>query len=164
MGEVSASILFNTPLETGLRSLVILEKLAPNTSDLQRLVYFDYLVVHSADIDGGPASLHAPVPHRSGEIIVRRNLVERGLNLMISRELAKRHFLNSGIAYGITELTSPFLSHFQSQYFENLRTRASWLSNKFQNTSDDQLKSFVDGNLDKWGAEFSKQKNPGDLL
>ena len=48
---------FNSPLETGVRALTVLAELAPAALDLQRLVYFDYLVVHSADA-GGPRSLH----------------------------------------------------------------------------------------------------------
>ena len=61
---------FNSPLETGLRSLAILEAAFPNRYDLQRLVEMDYLVVHSADV-GGPESLHAPLPLRAGELLDR---------------------------------------------------------------------------------------------
>ena len=62
---------FNSPLETGVRALTVLAESAPAALDLQRLVYFDYLVVHSADA-GGPRSLHPNTPLRNGELLVRR--------------------------------------------------------------------------------------------
>lgn len=42
---------FNSPLETGVRSLTILEAAFPLSFDLQRLVEFDYVVVHSGDVE-----------------------------------------------------------------------------------------------------------------
>src|SRR4051794_18613760 len=80
---------FNSPLETGVRALTILEAAFPNSCDLQRLVELDYLVVHSGDV-GGPESLHAPLPLRAGELLVRRELIEKGLLLMMSRGLVAR--------------------------------------------------------------------------
>lgn len=77
---------FNTPLETGIRSLAILVAAHPVVCDLERLVEMDYLVVHSGDA-GGPDSLHAPLPMRAGELLVRRGLIEKGLLLMMSRGL-----------------------------------------------------------------------------
>lgn len=69
---------FNSPLETGLRSVAILAEACPDEFDLQRLLYLDYLVVHSSDADG-PTSLHPNTPLRNGELLVRRGLIERGL-------------------------------------------------------------------------------------
>lgn len=37
---------FNSPLETELRSVAILAEACPDEFDLQRLLYFDYLVVN----------------------------------------------------------------------------------------------------------------------
>ena len=53
--------LFNSTLETGVRSVVILDALHPRAFDLAHLTWFDHLVVHTSDI-GGPGSLH---PFRS---------------------------------------------------------------------------------------------------
>jgi hypothetical protein len=73
--------LFNSPLETGVRAVVILEAFFPRPFDLIRLTWLDHLVVHTADV-GGPESLHPDLPQRTGEVLVKRRLVEAGLNLM----------------------------------------------------------------------------------
>lgn len=45
---------FNGPVEIGLRALCVLTTAFPSAYALQRLVIFDYFLVHSDDIDGGP--------------------------------------------------------------------------------------------------------------
>ena len=67
--------LFNSSLETGVRSAVILDATFPRAFDLSQLTWLDHLVVHTADI-GGPDSLHPDIPQRTGELLVRRRLVE----------------------------------------------------------------------------------------
>lgn len=77
---------FNSALEAGVRTLSVLVASHPKAHDLGRLVQYDYLTVHSADADG-PPSLHPALPLRSGELLVRRGLIESGLRLMVSRAL-----------------------------------------------------------------------------
>src|SRR6266403_6319314 len=89
---------FNSPLETGIRSVGVLVAAYPRVFDLQRMVAFDHLVVHTGDV-GGPRSLHPELPMRSTELLVRRGLVERGLLLMISRRLVTREPTAEGIYY-----------------------------------------------------------------
>src|SRR5438552_3021624 len=131
---------FNSAFEAGVRSVVILTAAFPSTFDLQRLVVFDYLTVHSGDAEG-PQSLHPPVPLRSGELLVRRRLIERGLLLMQSRNLVARSFLNSGIFFGATEETEPFLSALSSNYLGQLRLRADWAVKTFGSLNSQDLAS-----------------------
>lgn len=145
---------FNTPLESGLRCLFLLEAMAPATCDVQRLVYLDYLLVHSADVPDGPASLHARMPHRGGQWLVRRQLVSEGLALMSSRELLDQRFTPFGIHYAATELTHPFLQYLNSAYAQNMREVAAWIARAFQTMADAELQGFMTTHLGRWGAEF----------
>src|SRR6516165_5639803 len=148
MGEVTAARVqrggypFNTALETGIRMIALLSAASPSECDLQRLSYYDYLVVHSADVQGGPESIHPATPHRSGEFLVRRGLVERSLLLMLSRGLVARRFSDSGILYASTKLTNPFLEHLEAQYTRLLRERATWVIGEFGDMSDSGLRDY----------------------
>jgi hypothetical protein len=148
---------FNSPLEIGLRVLYILNELYPNGCDLQRLVYYDYILVHSSDVPNGPESIHPSIPHRSTEILVKRELVKKGLTLMNSKELVNSIFDSSGILYSATELTKPFLEYNNSEYALNLKSVANWLVKTFASYSDETLSLFIKNNLDIWGGEFSKE-------
>lgn len=145
---------FNTPFEAGVRALFILQAISPARIDLQRLVFYDYLLVHSGDPGGGPPSVHAAVPHRSGEWMVKRELIADGLDLMFAKELIEKSFSHDGILYGTSDLTGPFLGYLHSEYAETVRASATWLAEKFGMISDADLASYMVANLGHWGVEF----------
>lgn len=148
---------FNSPLEIGLRVLYLLNELKPSGCDLQRLVYYDYILVHSNDIPGGPESIHPSIPNRSTEILVKRDLLKKGLTLMQSKQLVDSIFEPTGITYRATELTATFLKYNTSDYANRLKETSIWLVNKFKTYSDEKLSLFIKNNLDVWGGEFSKE-------
>jgi hypothetical protein len=154
---------FNTPIECGLRMLFVLEARRDRPSDLQRLISYDYLLVHSGDVVGGPPSLHPPVPFRGGELLVKRELVRAALNQMYSRELLLKTFDVSGILYRATELTSAFVALLKSPYATALRERAAWLSWRFGDFHDAELEAFMSENVGRWGGEFDKLSTLNEL-
>lgn len=104
---------FNSALETGLRALSVLTATYPAPADLQRLMTYDYLLVHSADA-GGPESLHPGIPQRNGELLVRHTIVQNGLFLLLSRNLIDRSATDNGIEYCATDASQPFLDRLDS--------------------------------------------------
>jgi len=145
---------FNSPVESGLRAIVLLAASAPHGCDLRRLVVYDYLLVHSDDADGGPASLHPRTPHRSGELLVRRKMLQDGLMLMISRELVAVDYSDDGITFRATELTPGFLRYLRSEYARDLQERAAWVINAFGKFSEEALTDYAMSHLAEWGGEF----------
>ena len=154
---------FNTPLECGLRTLFVLNAAKGKPSDLQRLVSYDYLLVHSGDIPDGPPSLHPAVPFRGTELLVKRDLVRSGLNQMFSRELLLKNFDQSGITYRATALTTAFVELLGSDYAKALRYRSEWIESNFGSYSDSELNAFMSANVGRWGAEFERLTALRDL-
>lgn len=160
MNEVKLSretYLFNTPLETGLRCLVILAGLENKAIDIQRLIYLDYLLTHYGDVEPEVESLHPSIPSRSGEILIKRDLVSQGLHLMISKKLINIEYGKNGILYGATSYSKAFLQHFESKYMLRLLDVNKLLIDKFSNYTDVELKNFIMRNIDRWGGEFVKE-------
>lgn len=152
---------FNTPLETGVRALTLLDAVFPSTLDLQRLVDFDYLVVHSGDV-GGPQSLHAPLPFRPGELLVRRGIIERGLLLMMSRGLIHRIPSSTGIQYLASDAADPFLSALSSNYIRKLRERAAWVIERFGKATDEEIREITRRFFEEWTTQFQPiEEAPG---
>jgi len=145
---------FNNSVEAGLRSLSVLVAAHPDSYELQRLLIFDYFIVHSADIVGGPVSLHPATPHRSGEILVRRRLVEQGLLLYMSRGLIERRMEPEGFLFAATEGAAPFLDSLTAPYCDELRARADWVVRSFGQFDAKTLDAIASENLGRWGAEF----------
>lgn len=145
---------FNGPVEIGLRALAVLNDIFPDAYSLQRLVIFDYLIVHSDDIPGGPAGLHPQTPHRGGELLVRRSVLQEGLMLYQSRGLVEQHYEKSGVFFAATERSAAFLDVLGTQYLLALRKRAQWLVENFGPISDADLEKMVREHIGEWGAEF----------
>ncbi len=154
MAEPTNLVTFNSPLEAGLRVLALLVESHPRAMELQKLVFLDFLAVHSADA-GGPESLHPPTPHRAAELVLRRDLLEKGALLLMSRSLIDRYYDSSGFLYLATEEAGSFLSALESDYTVRLRQRASWVVAEFGSNSTDELDAYFAKNLDRWGGEFA---------
>lgn len=151
---------FNSALETGVRSLVILAANFPVALDLQRLVDFDYLVVHSGDVNG-PESLHPPLPMREGELLVRRKIIESGLSLMMSRGLITRIAGAEGIVYQASDYAKPFVDSLATPYMLSLMDRASWVATTFGNIHTTELHNLISSFFDKWTTQFHPSQGLG---
>src|SRR5271157_558979 len=138
MAETTETVrTFNSPIETGVRALILLAEAYPTQLDLQRILEFDYIMVHTGDVDG-PPSIHPALPLRSGELLVRRQLIERGLMLMISRGLVSRHATANGFMYQAEDDAGPFLDALTAEYINNLKDRATWVVDRFRDMSDQE--------------------------
>jgi hypothetical protein len=117
-------------------------------------VQYDYLLVHSGDVAEGPVSIHPPTPHRSGELLVRRPLIEAGIKLMMSKSIIECEMSPSGIMYFAGEWCLAFLGLLSAEYTLAIKTKAHWVVSRFAGLSDAQLADFMKENRVNWGAEF----------
>jgi len=148
---------FNSPVELGLRALCVLTTAFPAAYALQQLVAFDYFLVHSDDVDGGPEGLHPRTPHRGGEILVRRGVIQDGLMLYESRGLIERVYRDGGIFFAATDKSADFLDTLSTKYLIGLRERADWIVENFGALDDAELDAMVRKHIGTWGAEFSME-------
>ena len=144
---------FNSALETGVRTLAVLVAAYPNAYDFQRLVQFDYLTVHSADADG-PPSLHPALPLRSNELLVRRQIVERGLLLMVSAKLVRRYTDSRGFLFVAEDAAGAFLANLTSEYVVGVKERAQWVVDTFDSLTADNLDRVINRLFEAWTIEF----------
>jgi hypothetical protein len=148
-----AKRLFNSDLEIGTRALIILNAAYPLALDLKRLTWFDHLVVHTADI-GGPSSLHPALPSRTGEMLVRRRLVEQSLMLMQRLHLVDVIADDRGISYQAAEDAPAVISLMRTKYSLALKERANWLVAELAGLGDDDLTLLMNARIDRWASEF----------
>ena len=152
--------LFNSPLETGVRSVVLLNTAYPRAFDLRELVWLDHLVVHTGDIFG-PESLHPNVPHRDGELLVRRSLVEQGITLMSSLHMVEAKYGKSGIVYAALDQAAPFVKLIRSEYGRVLKERAAWLIGYLSERGEEHLHEVITQKIGRWAVEFQSDLKPG---
>lgn len=150
--NTSAHRIYNSPLELSIRTLIILKSLG-RPIDLDKLMYLDHLALNTEDIDG-PPSIHAPIPHRGVQIFARKELIQKGITILLSKELVSVIASPDGIFYQINETGKKFIEYFSTEYFIELSNAIMWVAEKFNTLSTREIKEFVDENLEKWSGEF----------
>ncbi|UCA47015.1 ABC-three component system middle component 2 [Pseudochrobactrum sp. XF203] len=145
--------LFNSALETGVRALVFLNAAFPKSFDLTELTWFDHLVVHTADV-GGPKSLHPDLPQRTGELLVRRRVVEEGVHLMRRLHMINAVAGDNGIAYYASDDASALVETMHTPYALELKIRAEWLTAQLKNFTSEQLTDLIEQKIGRWAVEF----------
>ncbi len=156
LDEPRNEVLFNSPLETGVRAVVVLNAAYPKAFDLSQITWFDHLVVHTSDI-GGPKSLHPDVPCRSGELSVRRSLIEESLTLMHRLHLVNVLADERGIVYQASDEAYPFVELMRSKYAFDLKARSDWLVENFCNMDKEQMKKLITDKMGRWNIEFQHE-------
>ena len=157
--ELSSELeLFNSALETGIRTLVVLNAVHPMMFDLSQLTWFDHLVVHTGDI-GGPDSLHPDLPHRGGELLVRRATIERGLIVMRRLHLVDIVINEGGIQYQASDEAYPFIELMRSDYAQALKERAVWLAKNVCSMNAAGIEKLVSEKIGRWKVEFQGQNH-----
>ena len=151
--------IFNTPTEIGLRSLIILRSSKRVIMDVEKLMYLDYLILNTFDV-GGPPSIHSPIPNRGVQIYSKKDLIQRGLKTLLSKELIDFIASDKGFMYQINDAGIMFLELFQTKYFEDLVYRSNWVLDKWGSYNNIELKALIDSNLQKWGGELIYKFNP----
>ena len=136
MGVDNMAFPFNNTVETALRTLSVLDAVFPRSVDLELLVCLDYICVHSADFFEGTQSLHPENPNRTGEVLVRRTIIEDALNFLHAKNLICVSYLPSGIEYKAADLATSFLDRVSAPYSKTLVARAALIGQRLQQTDN----------------------------
>ena len=152
--SLHADYIFNSALETGIRSACVLVADQSMKYDLQQLLAFDHLVVHTGDVNNAPPSLHPNVLQRNGELLVRRPLVEHGLLLMEHKKLVEKIITNDGFYYRSTDLASVFIESLTNNYIKELCSRALWAVTMYKDFGDNFFSEVFNTAFDRWRNEF----------
>lgn len=150
---VASTPLFNTPLEAGVRAVLILDAFAPEEFDLATMSLLDYYIVHTGDVDG-PPSLHPELNARAGEYFVRRHLVEGGLLLMARASLVEQVFTSRGIAFRAHETATAMTDLLGSTYNRRLAQAARWLSDEAAAQGIEPFLRRLKDGLERWSHEI----------
>lgn len=154
--NIQNNSVFNSPFELGIRMVFLLNQLGEKGADLQKLVLLDYAIIYSGDF-AGPESLHTPVPHRCGELMSRRSLIEEGIHLMAVKNLITAELTDEGIVYLTGENAASVIGSLTSRYYRKLDDRCCWAAEKYALIDSMDLTIDFSNQGHLWGAELEDQ-------
>ncbi|WP_425246850.1 ABC-three component system middle component 2 [Streptomyces sp. NEAU-NA10] len=143
----------NSPIEVGVRALVLLAESHPEPMDLAQLVALDHVLLHSGEYDG-PPSLHPDLPGRAGELGMKRAILEQALLVLIRAGLAGVVDRSEGLMYTATDRGPVFVDVLEAPYVESLRERAEWAVHQFAARSN--ARAATQEIVDRAFAELSR--------
>ncbi|GAB3455371.1 ABC-three component system middle component 2 [Actinophytocola sediminis] len=149
----------NSPLEYGVRVLMMLTEAYPEQLDINHLVLLDHSVLHTAEL-GGPPSIHLSHPLHAGELGVRRASVEKGLQVMLRAGLVDMRASGDGILYEAGDEAHSFLSALSSSYIAELRSRSQWVVEQFGALSEEAIRQQTRAIFGRW-FEATNDHDPG---
>ncbi|WP_369281084.1 ABC-three component system middle component 2 [Yaniella sp.] len=142
----------NSPLEVGLRAVIVLTEAFPNALDMDRLLLMDYVLLHSGDF-GGPDSLQPPLSTRGGELGAKREILNHGLQMMMRAGMVDVLASSDGITYRASEAASPFLQLVRSNMLGQLSRVARWVVHELSGLSDDSILDRTSQIERQWSAD-----------
>lgn len=145
----------NSPLELGIRTLVVLAASFPQDLDLDRLVLLDYCLLHSADL-GGPDSVLPSVSTRSGELGIKRSVLEHGLQLMVRAGMVDVVSSAEGFTYRASEAAAPFLRLVNSPLLERLTQVAEWAVTNFGALAAEDIRERIRVIANQWSEQWTE--------
>lgn len=148
----------NSPLEVGMRTLMILTEAYPEHLDVTRLVLLDHGLLHSSDL-GGPESLHPPLPGRVAELGIKRTAIEQGLQVMLRAGLVQMTTSPGGIQFVASDSANSFIDALDSSYAASLHDHARWVLSRFDDLSEEALRRDMHAILGSWVEEFDANQN-----
>lgn len=151
------SKIYSSDVEISLRLLAILQYYTDSPVSIERLVAYDYMILHGNDVFLELESLHPKSPNSSNEFLIKRELFKRGLHLLISKELIKVNISKSGISYQGGLLTAKFCEKLNSAYSEKLYKAVRSVINACAVYSDQELEDRIKSKLLTQDAFFKNE-------
>lgn len=151
----------NSPLEVGMRALMLLSASFPQQLDVAQLVYLDHAMLHSGELHG-PPSLHPTLPAGPGELAMKRHLIEQGLIVLMRAGLADVEATGDGLVYRASEEGPGFVDILEAPYTDELKSRAAWVIAAHASPGLD-VRAVTRDITDRWARDFaSHQPSPGE--
>ena len=146
----------NSPLELGVRTLVILTASFPRPLDVDRLVLMDYCLLHSADL-GGPDSVLPSISTRGGELGIKRSILEHGIQVMARAGMIEVVASTDGFMYRASEAAAPFLRLVGSPLLDRLTEVAVWAVADLGDLSTDGIRQRFRHIGDQWTEQWAEE-------
>jgi len=147
--------IFNNDIEIGLRLLILLNYERDLSFNIERLTYYDHLLLHSGDIENGPKSLFPDSPFRFFEYHVNKEKITSAIDFLWRRDLIDVEYKETGIYYKANRLTKMFLDSFNSKLYYEIKDISKWIIERFKTYSIENLKILFNDKVKSKSGNFS---------
>jgi hypothetical protein len=147
----------NSPIEFGLRALVLLSQIEDEGIDIDRLLIYDYLLTNSGEFNEELPSLHVETPYKYSKLIVKREVLKEGVKIFSSHGLIDITLTERGIYYKKSSYTNAFLANMTSKYKQELVNISKWIIEEVHYKDDYKIEEKINSRILEYGIEFYRE-------
>lgn len=151
------SFMINSPIEFGLRALVLLSQIENEGIDIDRLLIYDYLLTNSGEFNVKLPSLHAETPYKYSKLMVKREVLKEGVKIFSNHGLIDVILIDSGIYYKKSSYTDAFLDNMTSKYKQKLVDIAKWIIEDVHYKNESKIEEEINSKILQYGIEFYRE-------
>lgn len=122
--------LYNHPIEIGTRISFLLHYFNKKNLDLDKLVFFDFILVYAKEYNG-PVNIHPVLPNHIAEITYKKEIFPSALKLFMQKGLISLDMTVDGFFYKPTENTSHYITCLKSNYYKKICKNLDWIEQNY---------------------------------
>lgn len=150
----SKKFMMNSPIEFGLRALVLLSQIEDEGMDIDRLLIYDYILTNSGEFNEELPSLHVETPYKYSKLMVKREILKEGVKLFSDQGLIEIKLTEHGIYYKKSDYTVAFLDNMSSKYKAKLLDISKWVIENVYNKNENKIEEEINRKILLYGIEF----------
>ena len=135
--------LFNTPFETGLRSLLILYSTNSSGMTIDRIVSYDFMTIYGKDLGVSEYNLHGINHFSYSELSSKRAICSEGLKSFVLDGLITVTRNQNGFLYSLTPAGKQYVEALESNYKTQYLEILNYVNNKYNSVPDTEVTKII---------------------
>lgn len=135
--------LFNSSFETGLRVLLLLSSIQPQSATVDRIAAYDFMTVYGKDFGVSQINLHGDSNFNFSELASKRANCNEGIKEFVLNGLISINRTNVGFTYFLNPAGKKYVSSLSSDYAEQYLAISKEIHRKFSTLSDEEVVNHI---------------------
>lgn len=135
--------IFNSSFETGLRVLLILSSIQPQSATVDRITAYDFITVYGKDFGVSDTNLHGDSNFNFSELASKRTNCNEGIKEFVLNGLISINHTDEGFTYFLNTTGKKYVSSLSSDYAEQYLAISKEVHRKFSALSDEEVVNLI---------------------
>ena len=153
--------LFNTPFETALRVLLLLNTEAREDFSINMIAAIDFASLYGKSFEFSRENLHGDNLFKFSEFATRKELATDGITLLVRRGLVEAKTTKQGFLYSISQKGKELAGKLDTKYAQDYREQIELALQHFSDDSEQVILNKINklalASLEKEVATFHEQ-------
>lgn len=131
--------IFNSSFETGLRVLLLLSSIEPQTATVDRITAYDFITIYGRDFGISENNLHGDTNFNFSELASKRASCNEGIKEFVLNGLISINRTDRGFTYYLNQTGKNFVASLSSDYVTQYLGIVEKVHKKYADVSDEEI-------------------------